>query len=328
MWGVLVLVALVAGISLTLIFGNLPSKTSKKSKKTEEEAKESEKPEEDAREAEEAEGDEGFMDPDVRYYTQEEFEQFVNYTKDENGEVKSELIDMINALPKGEMTPLSFVKLSIFDDLTRGSIREDLDKVESYFTTKGGVELNDLEKRAMGSMLGMAIADSMGHKFEFSPLRYGEIELKDMNKKNKKERWGTFKLKPGQWTDDTSMGLCLADSLLARGGEWDPHDCMHRFLAWWHGGYDNAFRFNDRPRSSCGLGGNVIQFQFHIHLIIISNEYLHLIDFNVIPAVPQIKRALHRRWGQERFRERVDHAPLLCSHSLPRRRGQGPRSSL
>ena len=34
---------------------------------------------------------------------------------------------------------------------------------------------------------------------------------------------GPFSLQPGEWTDDTSMALCLAESLLERGG-FDPID--------------------------------------------------------------------------------------------------------
>ncbi len=46
---------------------------------------------------------------------------------------------------------------------------------------------------------------------------------------------GPFGLEPGQWTDDTSMALCLAESLLERGG-LDPHDVMRRFVRWWRHG--------------------------------------------------------------------------------------------
>ena len=57
------------------------------------------------------------------------------------------------------------------------------------------------------------------------------------------------------------MGLCLADSLLVNNGELDPHDLLRRFLSWNRGGYNNAFRFNEKynlmPRSSVGLGGNI-----------------------------------------------------------------------
>jgi ADP-ribosyl-[dinitrogen reductase] hydrolase len=39
---------------------------------------------------------------------------------------------------------------------------------------------------------------------------------------------GPFRLKPGQWTDDTSMALCLAVSLIEM-GEFDPVDQMNRY---------------------------------------------------------------------------------------------------
>ena len=42
---------------------------------------------------------------------------------------------------------------------------------------------------------------------------------------------GPFELRPGQWTDDTSMVLCLATSLLERGG-FDARDQMDRYCRW------------------------------------------------------------------------------------------------
>ncbi len=47
---------------------------------------------------------------------------------------------------------------------------------------------------------------------------------------------GPFNLKPGQWTDDTSMALCLSESLLDCGG-FDAHDQMQRYVRWWREGY-------------------------------------------------------------------------------------------
>ena len=46
---------------------------------------------------------------------------------------------------------------------------------------------------------------------------------------------GPFGLRPGEWTDDTSMALCLADSLIARSG-LDQRDLMERFVRWWRQG--------------------------------------------------------------------------------------------
>ena len=47
---------------------------------------------------------------------------------------------------------------------------------------------------------------------------------------------GVFRLLPGQWTDDTSMALCLATSLIAKQG-FDPADQMQRYVRWWRDGY-------------------------------------------------------------------------------------------
>ena len=47
---------------------------------------------------------------------------------------------------------------------------------------------------------------------------------------------GPFNLKPGQWTDDTSMALCLAESLIECRG-FDPKDQMERYVRWWREGY-------------------------------------------------------------------------------------------
>ena len=47
---------------------------------------------------------------------------------------------------------------------------------------------------------------------------------------------GPFSLKAGEWTDDTSMALCLAESLVERDG-FDPVDQMQRYLRWRDEGY-------------------------------------------------------------------------------------------
>ena len=47
---------------------------------------------------------------------------------------------------------------------------------------------------------------------------------------------GPFNLPPGAWTDDTSMALCLAESLLERRG-FDPADQMDRYVRWFKEGH-------------------------------------------------------------------------------------------
>ena len=56
---------------------------------------------------------------------------------------------------------------------------------------------------------------------------------------------GPFELKPGEWTDDTSMALCLAISLVERNG-FDPHDQMMRYCKWAEEGYmsSNGYCFD------------------------------------------------------------------------------------
>ncbi len=82
--------------------------------------------------------------------------------------------------------------------------------------------------RARGALLGLAVGDALGTTVEFHP-RGSFREVTDM------EGGGPFSLKPGQWTDDTSMALCLGASLVACG--FDLGDQMRRYLDWAENGY-------------------------------------------------------------------------------------------
>jgi ADP-ribosylglycohydrolase len=83
--------------------------------------------------------------------------------------------------------------------------------------------------RYQGSLLGLAAGDALGTTLEFRPP--GTFTpLEDM------VGGGPFGLQPGQWTDDTSMALCLAQSLVERQG-FDPADQMERYLRWYRQGY-------------------------------------------------------------------------------------------
>lgn len=86
-----------------------------------------------------------------------------------------------------------------------------------------------LRSRYLGAMLGLACGDAVGTTVEFSP-RGAFRPVTDM------VGGGPFGLKPGQWTDDTSMALCLAESLLTKGA-FDPLDQMTRYVNWWRRGY-------------------------------------------------------------------------------------------
>ena len=82
--------------------------------------------------------------------------------------------------------------------------------------------------RARGALLGLAVGDAIGTTVEFKP-RGSFTPLTEM------VGGGPFKLLPGQWTDDTSMALCLAASLVQNG--FDTHDQMQRYVFWHDEGY-------------------------------------------------------------------------------------------
>ncbi|WP_141058723.1 ADP-ribosylglycohydrolase family protein [Stenotrophomonas rhizophila] len=87
----------------------------------------------------------------------------------------------------------------------------------------------DLQNRYRGALLGLAAGDAVGTTLEFKPR--GSFEpLTDM------VGGGPFDLEPGQWTDDTSMALCLAESLI-RCDAFDPRDQMNRYANWYQHGY-------------------------------------------------------------------------------------------
>ncbi len=81
-----------------------------------------------------------------------------------------------------------------------------------------------IRDRAIGALIGLAVGDAVGTTLEFKQ-RDSYPRLTDM------VGGGPFRLKPGQWTDDTSMALALADSLIEN-PDLDPADLMRRFVAW------------------------------------------------------------------------------------------------
>lgn len=87
----------------------------------------------------------------------------------------------------------------------------------------------NLPERFRGCLLGLATGDAVGTTVEFQ--RRGSFSpVTDM------VGGGPFKLKPGQWTDDTSMALCLAASLVEM-GSFDAVDQMNRYCNWYENGY-------------------------------------------------------------------------------------------
>lgn len=82
--------------------------------------------------------------------------------------------------------------------------------------------------RYRGALLGLAAGDALGTTLEFAPA--GQHSLADM------VGGGPFNLKPGEWTDDTSMALCLAESLVTKQG-FDPVHQLETYVRWWRDGH-------------------------------------------------------------------------------------------
>jgi ADP-ribosylglycohydrolase len=105
-------------------------------------------------------------------------------------------------------------------------------------------------------MMGLVVGDALGAPLEFEHVRYPPLRESELvTEMLDTEHFG---IRSGQYTDDTSMSLCIADSLLVK-RDFDPFDIMLRFQAWWHCGYNNCFRYDDKCTSfhSIGLGGNI-----------------------------------------------------------------------
>jgi ADP-ribosyl-[dinitrogen reductase] hydrolase len=83
--------------------------------------------------------------------------------------------------------------------------------------------------RAVGCLVGLAVGDALGAAVEFrAPGTFPPV--------TGMRGGGAHGLEPGEWTDDTSMALALADSILEAG--WDIDDQARRYVEWWrHGRY-------------------------------------------------------------------------------------------
>jgi ADP-ribosylglycohydrolase len=85
-----------------------------------------------------------------------------------------------------------------------------------------------MDDRRRGTLLGLAVGDALGAAIEFKPP--GTFEPVTGYRAG-----GPHGLEAGEWTDDTSMALALADSLAEVG--WDLDDQAQRYVRWWRRGH-------------------------------------------------------------------------------------------
>ena len=65
------------------------------------------------------------------------------------------------------------------------------------------------------------------------------------------------------WTDDTSMTLCLAQSIIDNEGAFMPYDTIRKWVAWYHHGYlsvnDHCFDIGNQTRLALGIWNKYFQ---------------------------------------------------------------------
>jgi len=91
-----------------------------------------------------------------------------------------------------------------------------------------------------GMLLGLAIGDALG-----APVEHGHTSDDIIARKDELRHMHDDEYFPkGVWTDDTSMALCLADSLLECGG-YDSWNVMDKYLKWHREGYRSYFEWGE-----------------------------------------------------------------------------------
>ncbi|ACA58884.1 ADP-ribosylglycohydrolase family protein [Candidatus Desulforudis audaxviator] len=85
-------------------------------------------------------------------------------------------------------------------------------------------------ERILGGLFGVTVGDALGVPVEF-------VSREDLRKKPVQEMfgYGTHHQPPGTWSDDTSLTLCLVESLVEAG--YNLADAGKRFVRWYREGY-------------------------------------------------------------------------------------------
>ncbi|OBX10789.1 ADP-ribosylglycohydrolase family protein [Gallibacterium genomosp. 3] len=109
-----------------------------------------------------------------------------------------------------------------------------------------------LLERAKGCLLGLACGDAVGTTLEFKARKWIKTPLTDM------VGGGKFNLERGKWTDDTSMAICLAESLI-HCAKFDPIDQLERYYLWASTGY------NSSTGNAFGIGKHTVQELINFH---------------------------------------------------------------
>jgi len=92
--------------------------------------------------------------------------------------------------------------------------------------------MSERNNRFRGALLGLACGDALGAPVEF--CRKDSYPLQ-----TEMTGGGAFGLKSGEWTDDTAMALCMAESLTELQA-FSTEDQMARYQRWFRHGYQSC----------------------------------------------------------------------------------------
>lgn len=157
-------------------------------------------------------------------------------------------------LPYGHYNTFSVIDAQDPDRLRFAEVFAQMKAKADYRAELFG--LDQETSRAVAVLVGLGVADAFGASTEFRPFLKTREELFDSFAKIKQLiRSGVLDTRSGRvgvWTDDASMALSMADSLLLKGFKFDPSHIRYMFIMWLEHGLDNG----GRPYS-IGLGGNI-----------------------------------------------------------------------
>ena len=120
-------------------------------------------------------------------------------------------------------------------------------------TLGGGREIRSITlttaqlDRACGVLLGTAAGDALGAAYEFGPPRGPQLEVAMVG-------GGAFGWEPGEWTDDTSMALAIAE-VAATGADLRQEEALDAIARRWHEWSQHAKDVGVQTRSVLSRAG-------------------------------------------------------------------------
>ena len=152
------------------------------------------------------------------------------------GKIRHDFLNTYSIVPKDHPDRLKFA-----------DILSAMQKNGNFNPSSLGLSLK--ESRGTAAVLGMAVSDALGASTEFE--HFNKEGLGVIKRGFSDIRTGRHG-KIGIWTDDASMGLSMADSVLLNEYKCDPTHLRYLFTLWLRHGLNNGVR----PHS-IGLGGNI-----------------------------------------------------------------------